>query len=122
MWLKNNEPKNFSRLKTLFLPKDYIVYRLTGRLCTEMSDSAGTLMLDVIARNLETGVWSEDADLLPLHHGLLWRAAGATTALIRPSVDGRGRRQYPLIVALHDPNGRIAARGWPLRETASVMI
>jgi xylulokinase len=47
LWLRENEPENYARLETLFLPKDYIVYRLTGRLSTEMSDAAGTLLLDV---------------------------------------------------------------------------
>ncbi|MBN2710208.1 MAG: xylulokinase [Calditrichaceae bacterium] len=47
LWLKDNEPANYSKLKTLLLPKDYINYKLTGRVCSEMSDAAGSLLLDV---------------------------------------------------------------------------
>ncbi|MCF7890951.1 xylulokinase [Candidatus Bipolaricaulota bacterium] len=55
LWLKEKEPENYEKLETLLLPKDYIVYRLTGRLVTEKSDAAGTLLYDV--RNQE---WSEE--------------------------------------------------------------
>jgi len=55
IWLRENEPENYKKVKTLFLPKDYIVYRLTGKLSTEMSDAAGSLLLDVKNRK-----WSED--------------------------------------------------------------
>ena len=47
IWLRENEPQHYEQLRTLMLPKDYIVYRLTGRLCTEISDAAGSLLLDV---------------------------------------------------------------------------
>lgn len=40
---------------TLLLPKDYIRYRLTGDLATDMSDAAGTLWL-----NVERRQWSEN--------------------------------------------------------------
>jgi xylulokinase len=55
LWLRKNEPENYRKLSTLMLPKDYIVYLLTGRLCTEFSDAAGTLLLDVKNRK-----WSKD--------------------------------------------------------------
>lgn len=30
LWVKNNEPENFAKIKKIMLPKDYIAYRLTG--------------------------------------------------------------------------------------------
>ena len=47
LWLKNQEPKNFSKLRHLLVCKDYIRFRLTGELATEVSDASGTLMFDV---------------------------------------------------------------------------
>lgn len=47
LWLKENEPENFSKIKKLMLPKDYIAYRMTGVFATDMSDASGTLYLDV---------------------------------------------------------------------------
>lgn len=47
LWLKENEPENFKRIKKIMLPKDYINYLLTGIHSTDYSDAAGTLLLDV---------------------------------------------------------------------------
>lgn len=47
LWLKENEPENFKRIDKIMLPKDYIVYRLTGVHATDYSDASGTLLLDV---------------------------------------------------------------------------
>ncbi|MDZ4852821.1 MAG: xylulokinase [Pirellulaceae bacterium] len=55
LWLRNNEPKNFDRLKHLLLPKDEIRRRLTGELATEVSDASGMLLLDVVNRK-----WSKE--------------------------------------------------------------
>ncbi|MEE9539976.1 MAG: xylulokinase [Candidatus Thorarchaeota archaeon] len=55
LWLKENEPRNYARLRTLLLPKDYIVYRMTGVLTTDVSDAAGTLLFDVRNRR-----WSQE--------------------------------------------------------------
>ena len=54
LWMRENEPDNYTRLRTLLLPKDYIRYRLSGEYATEPSDAAGTLLYDVRRR-----VWSE---------------------------------------------------------------
>ncbi len=50
LWLKNNEPENFSRIEKIMLPKDYINYRLTGVHACEPSDASGTLLYDVERR------------------------------------------------------------------------
>jgi xylulokinase len=55
LWLRDQEPAHYERLHTLFLPKDYIVFRLTEKLCTEVSDAAGTLLFDVKNR-----CWSKE--------------------------------------------------------------
>ena len=47
LWLKENEPENFARLDRVIMPKDYINYRLSGEIATDLSDAAGTLLLDV---------------------------------------------------------------------------
>ncbi len=47
MWLSENEPENFAKISKIMLPKDYINYLLTGTHCTDYSDAAGMLLLDV---------------------------------------------------------------------------
>ena len=50
LWLRNNEPENFKRVRSVLLPKDYIRLRLTGIKATEVSDASGTGLLDVPKR------------------------------------------------------------------------
>ncbi|MBS0266707.1 MAG: xylulokinase [Planctomycetes bacterium] len=50
LWLRNREPRNFSRVRQVLLPKDYVRFRLTGEFATEVSDASGTLLLDVRKR------------------------------------------------------------------------
>jgi xylulokinase len=54
LWLRDNEPENFQKLRHLVLPKDYVRFRLTGNLHMEVSDAAGMLMM-----NVREKVWSE---------------------------------------------------------------
>ena len=55
LWMKENEPENFARIKKIMLPKDYIAYMLTGVHCTDPSDASGMLLYDVKNRR-----WSEE--------------------------------------------------------------
>lgn len=41
MWLKQHQPDLFSRIQTILGSKDYINYRLTGRMCTDPSYASG---------------------------------------------------------------------------------
>jgi len=54
-WVRENEPEIFERTKKVLLPKDYVRLKLTGEHAGDMSDSAGTLWLDVARRD-----WSDD--------------------------------------------------------------
>ena len=49
LWVEKHEPENFARVAKVLLPKDYVRLRLTGDHASDMSDSAGTLWLDVAA-------------------------------------------------------------------------
>ncbi|MBJ7549694.1 xylulokinase [Marinomonas ostreistagni] len=54
LWLKEHEPEVFDAIDKVLLPKDYLVYRLTGIFSSDCSDAAGTLWL-----NPETRQWDE---------------------------------------------------------------
>ncbi len=54
MWVEQHEPEIFASLARVLLPKDYVRLQLTGEAVSDMSDSAGTLWLDVAARD-----WSD---------------------------------------------------------------
>lgn len=38
LWMQENEPKNFKRIRKFMLPQDYINYRFTGVHCTDYTD------------------------------------------------------------------------------------
>ncbi|WP_454171862.1 xylulokinase [Microbacterium maritypicum] len=55
MWVRDNEPDTWTRVRRVCVAKDFIVLRLTGRLATDRSDASGTNAYDQ-AR----GTWSDE--------------------------------------------------------------
>ncbi len=55
VWLRNHEPESYARMRRLLNPKDYLRYRMTGELVTEVSDASGTGLFDVANRT-----WSSE--------------------------------------------------------------
>ena len=80
VWVKNNEPDTFAKVRKVLLPKDYLRLWLTGEHISEMSDSAGTSWLDTGAR-----AWS--GDLL--------------------AATGLGEEHMPALVEGSEPGGRL---------------
>jgi len=73
LWLREHEPENFSRVRTVLLPKDYVRLRLTGERAIEPSDAAGTLLFDIRRTR-----WSDEMlDLLDLDRAILPRVVGS---------------------------------------------
>ncbi len=55
VWLRNNEPETFAKVRKVLLPKDYIRLLLTGEFATEVSDASGTALFNVRKRD-----WAEE--------------------------------------------------------------
>jgi xylulokinase len=55
LWVRENEPDNWKRVRSMMLPKDYVRFRLTGDKAIDVADASGTLMLDVANRR-----WSRE--------------------------------------------------------------
>jgi xylulokinase len=51
MWIARHQPDLHRRIAHVLLPKDYIRLKLTGTRATDMSDAAGSLLLDQAARS-----------------------------------------------------------------------
>jgi xylulokinase len=47
LWLRDNEPEIYEKVRKVLLPKDYIRYVLTGEFATDVADASGTLLFDV---------------------------------------------------------------------------
>ena len=54
MWVRENEPENWKRVRSIMLPKDYVRWRMSGERAIDMADASGTLLLDVAHRR-----WSQ---------------------------------------------------------------
>lgn len=81
LWLKENEPSVWSRLRRLLVTKDYVRYRLAGRYATDIYDATGTQLYDV-ARNAWSGELCQVLQLAPDRLppvGRAWDAGGTVT-------------------------------------------
>ena len=47
VWVRDDEPGVFERVRSVLLPKDYVRLLMTGEKVTEPSDAAGTLLFDI---------------------------------------------------------------------------
>jgi xylulokinase len=90
-WIRGHQPQAYARAKTLLMPKDFINYRLTGRLGMDESDASCTYLFDAREQRW-SGVLAArlglDVALLPpvypAHHviGTVTAAAAAATGLL----------------------------------------
>jgi xylulokinase len=68
LWLRDEEPEHYARIRHVLLPKDHVRLRLTGEHATDVSDASGTLLLDVARRRWSDEVVADlelDRDWLP---------------------------------------------------------
>jgi len=56
LWLKQNEPRNFARIRHILLPHDYLNFWLTGKLRAEAGDASGTAFFDIRMRSWQRQV------------------------------------------------------------------
>lgn len=67
LWVKKHEPELFEKIKYIMLPKDYIRFKLTGEIATDVSDASGMLLLDVKNR-----CWSKEMlDIIGINESML---------------------------------------------------
>jgi len=50
LWVKENEPEVFKKIKKIMLPKDYLVYKLSGSFASDVSDLSGTLYFNPLTK------------------------------------------------------------------------
>ncbi|GAB3618572.1 xylulokinase [Okibacterium endophyticum] len=72
MWVRDNEPDAWRRVRHFCVAKDFVVHRLTGRLATDRSDASGTNAYDQ-----QRDAWSPD----------VLRAAGLDPAIFPEIID-----------------------------------
>ena len=71
LWVRDEEPAAWDRVRTVLLPKDYVRWRLTGERATDAADASGTLLFDVAGRRWSSELVAHvgmDAACLPAVH------------------------------------------------------
>jgi xylulokinase len=56
LWVREHEPENYEKIDRVLSPKDYIRYRMCGRLGTDASDASATGMWDMKKRDWAYGI------------------------------------------------------------------
>lgn len=101
LWVKQNEPEVYARVRHILLPKDYIRFKLTDDFAVDCADGAGMLLFDLKRRTWSDEVldaleipraWLPSVFEGPAVTGALSRKAAATTGLTEgiPVVGGAG--------------------------------
>jgi len=67
LWVKNNEPEIFEQISKVMLPKDYLLFKLSGSFASDVSDLSGTLYFDPKTRTYS----KEMLDILGINETML---------------------------------------------------
>ena len=85
LWMRANEPEKFRKIAKIMLPKDYLVYKMTGVHATDYSDASGTLLLDVEHKRWSREILEicgvSESQLPKLHES--WECVGT----LKPEID-----------------------------------
>ena len=68
MWIKNNEPENWAKVKKILFAKDYVRHCLTGDYVTDYIEAEGSMMFDINKMewsNELCGVLGLDVNMMP---------------------------------------------------------
>lgn len=82
VWVKEHEPETYRKIRHVVLPKDYIRYRMTGELGTDLSDASSTLIFQTAEMDWAYSFMDRlglDRSLFPAVHASS-EVAGQTTA------------------------------------------
>ncbi|MBR3643243.1 MAG: xylulokinase [Parasporobacterium sp.] len=98
LWMRDNEPELFARIRKVMLPKDYLNYKLTGVFSTDVSDASGTLFFDVANKcwsEKMLQIWSLREEQLPQ----VYESAAVTGTLTPDAADALGLSKDTFVIA-----------------------
>ena len=98
LWMRKHEPALFDRIAKVMLPKDYLVWRLTGVHSADPSDASGMLLFDV-----EKRTWSREmlelCHLRPEQMGGVYESSRGVGTLTAEAAERTGLSRRVLVVA-----------------------
>jgi xylulokinase len=122
LWVRENEPENWKRVRYLLLPKDYVRFRLTRERATDMADASGTLLLDVAHRR-----WSQEMlDAAALDESLLPSVYESPDVCAKVSAEGAAESGLaagtPVVAGAGDQSAGAVGMGVVSSGTVSATI
>ncbi len=122
LWLRENEPEIWQRVRSILLPKDYVRFRLSGDKASDVADSSGTLLFDVRNRR-----WSDEMlDAFDLSKNLfptVYESIEVTGSVSAQGAAKTGLREgTPMVAGAGDNAAGAIGMGTVLSGTASVTI
>jgi autoinducer 2 (AI-2) kinase len=107
-WLKEHQPQIYAQIAKILGIQDWLVYRLSGVLCSEATVATDLLLYDINSRNWSPEVaemFAIDLDILPqvieagTQVGVITQAAADETGLLRgtPVLNGAADSQLALL-------------------------
>lgn len=120
LWMKQNEPENYERTVAVVNPKDYVRYRLTGVLGTEVSDASGTGLFDTKNRRWATAL----IERIGLAPGLFLEATESTALVGGISAEAAAQCGFPAGLPVYAGGGDavISTVGMGLLKTSRVGV
>ena len=98
LWVRENEPENWAKVRSILLPKDYVRLCLSGDKASDVADSGGTLLFDVRNRK-----WSDEMlSALDIDRGLLpevFESIEVTGKVSKAGAEATGLREGTPVIA-----------------------
>lgn len=98
LWVRENEPENFRKIRHVCLPKDYLKFRMSGELSSDYSDASATLAFDI-----KKGGWSKEIlqafEIPEEFFPACFYTAEAAGAVCREAAEETGLSERTLVVA-----------------------
>ncbi len=122
LWIKENKPNVFSRIKNIVFEKDYLRYLLTGVVCTDNIEAQGSMLYDSVK-----GEWSEElCGMIGLPMSALPRIVKPTDIIGSITSDGEAltglRKGTPVICGTTDTVTEVFASGAVLKNDTTIKL
>ncbi|CCN69272.1 xylulokinase [Vibrio nigripulchritudo] len=100
-WVQKHEPDVFAKIHKVLLPKDFIRLKLSDVYASDMSDSAGSMWLDVEKRDWNDELLSA-CGLTREHMPLLFEGCNITSSLKQELAERWGMECVPIVAGAGD--------------------
>lgn len=109
-WLKDNRPGEYKKITRALMVNEYFIYRLTGRMCSEWTNAAETMLFDVGRL-----AWSDDMRAIFGFDNVVPNdlvAPGDVAGTLRPDIaETLGLPRLPVIAAVSDTQAAALGSG-----------